>query len=240
KPCVVQVPLGDRTVLVQVWEVRLGRVRLLLLDTGVEPNQPWDRELTARLDGGGQGARLQQEIVLGLGGVLALRALGLTPAVWHRNEGHAAFVILQLMRDLIAAGSSWESALVDVRRSTVFTTHTPVPAGHDAFPFHMVEKHLAGCWGTLGEHRERFFALGEYDNGGGSLFNMTALALRSSGAINAVSRLHGEVTRAMWAPIWPGTPPEQVPVTSLTNGVHAATWVSPDMSALFDRYLGSD
>ena len=134
KPCVVQVPLGDRSVLVQVWEVRLGRVRLLLLDTDVAPNQPWDRELTARLYGGGQDTRLQQEIVLGLGGVLALRAMGLTPGVWHLNEGHAAFVILQRMRDLLAAGSTWETALVEVRRSTVFTTHTPVPAGHDAFP----------------------------------------------------------------------------------------------------------
>src|SRR5690606_32858862 len=135
---------------------------------------------------------------------------------------------------------SFDEALEDVRRTTVFTTHTPVPAGHDAFPFHMVEKHLAGCWGTLGEHRARFPALGEYDNGRGAQCNMTALALRSSGAVSAVSRLHGEVTRSMWAPIWPGTAPEQAPVTSVTNGVHAPTWISPDMSALFDRHLGSD
>lgn len=240
QPCVTAVPLGDRSVLAAVWCVQLGRVTLYLLDTDLEENAPWDRQLSARLYGGDRETRVQQEIILGIGGVRVLRAMGVQPAVYHLNEGHAAFVVLQRIRDLIEAGLSFDEALEEVRRTTVFTTHTPVPAGHDAFPFHMVEKHLAGCWGTLGEHRERFFALGEYDNGGGSLFNMTALALRSSGAINAVSRLHGEVTRAMWAPIWPGTPPEQVPVTSLTNGVHAATWVSPDMSALFDRYLGSD
>ena len=138
---------ATRSVLVQVWEVRLGRVRLLLLDTDLEQNAPWDRELSARLYGGGPDTRLQQEIVLGLGGVLALRALGLTPAVWHLNEGHAAFVVLQRMRDLLAAGQTWEDALAEVRRTTVFTTHTPVPAGHDAFPFHLVEQHLAELLG---------------------------------------------------------------------------------------------
>ena len=172
KPCVVAVPLGTRTVLVQVWQVRLGRVRLLLLDTNLEANQPWDRELTARLYGGGQDTRLQQEIVLGLGGVLALRALGLSPAVWHLNEGHAAFVVLQRLRDMHASGTSWEEALVEVRRTTVFTTHTPVPAGHDAFPFHLVEQQLASCWGSMGAERDDFLALGTYDNGAGSQFNI--------------------------------------------------------------------
>src|SRR5499427_8809895 len=151
QPCVVLVPLGTRNVVVQVWEVRLGRVRLVLLDTDREENQPWDRELSARLYGGGQDTRLQQEIVLGLGGVLALRALGLSPAVWHLNEGHAAFVVLQRMRDLLATGQSWDEALAEVRRTTVFTTHTPVPAGHDVFPFQLVEQYLAGTWGSLGD-----------------------------------------------------------------------------------------
>jgi starch phosphorylase len=239
KPCVVQVPLGTRTVLVQVWEVRLGRVRLILLDTDMEQNQPWDRELTARLYGGGQDTRLQQEIVLGLGGVLALRALGLTPGVWHLNEGHAAFVILQRLRDLLAAGTSWEDALVEVRRSTVFTTHTPVPAGHDAFPFHLVEQHLAGCWGSMGEERDHFLALGTYDNGQGPQFNMTALAMRSAGAINAVSQLHGEVTREMFAPLWPDLAINDRPVGAITNGVHVPTWVAGDLAKLFDRHMGA-
>jgi starch phosphorylase len=240
KPCVVLVPLGTRSVLVKVWEVRLGRVRLLLLDTDLEENAAWDRELSARLYGGGQDTRLQQEILLGLGGVLALRTLGVQPAVWHLNEGHAAFVVLQRMRDMLSAGKTWEVALVEVRRTTVFTTHTPVPAGHDAFPFHLVEQHLAGCWGSMGEHREGFLALGNYDNGAGPQFNMTALAMRSAGAINAVSQLHGQVTRDMFAPLWPDMPAGDRPVGAITNGVHVPTWISNEMTRLFDRHLGRD
>jgi starch phosphorylase len=239
KPCIVQVPLGDRTVLVQVWEVRLGRVRLVLLDTDLDQNQPWDRELSARLYGGGQDTRLQQEIVLGLGGVLALRALGYSPAAWHLNEGHAAFVILQRLRDLMAGGATWEDALVEVRRSTVFTTHTPVPAGHDAFPFHLIEQHLAGSWGSMGAERDHFMALGTYDNGGGPQFNMTALAMRSAGAVNAVSQLHGKVTREMFAPLWPDLDVDDRPVGAITNGVHVPTWVAGDLARLFDRHLGA-
>jgi len=239
RPCVVMVPLATRSVLVQVWQVRLGRVRLLLLDTDLEQNEPWDRELSARLYGGGQDTRLQQEIVLGLGGVLALRALGLTPSVWHLNEGHAAFVILQRLRDFLAGGMSWEDALVEVRRTTVFTTHTPVPAGHDAFPFHLVEQQLAGCWGSMNGHAELFRELGQYDNGNGPQFNMTALAMRSAGAINAVSQLHGRVTRDMFAPLWPDEPADDRPVGTITNGVHVPTWVSAQMAALFERHLSS-
>jgi starch phosphorylase len=240
QPCIVMVPLGSRNVLVQVWQVRLARVRLFLLDTDLPENQAWDRELSARLYGGGHDTRLQQEIVLGLGGVLALRALGITPAVWHLNEGHAAFVVLQRIRDLLSTGHRWEAALDEVRRTTVFTTHTPVPAGHDAFPFNLVEQHLSGCWGSLGEHRDEFLALGNYDNGSGNgpQFNMTALAMRSAGAINGVSKLHGEVTREMFAPLWPDVAKEDRPVRTITNGVHAPTWVSTELTALFDRYLG--
>ena len=172
KPCITAVPLGNRTVLVAVWRVRLGRVTLYLLDTDLEENAPWDRELSARLYGGDRETRVQQEIILGIGGVRVLKAMGVSPAVYHLNEGHAAFVVLQRIRDLCETGSSFDDALEDVRRSTVFTTHTPVAAGHDAFPFHLVETHLAGAWGDLGVHRERFFALGHYDNGGGPMFNM--------------------------------------------------------------------
>jgi starch phosphorylase len=240
KPCVTAVPLGDRTVLVAVWRVRLGRVKLYLLDTDLEENAPWDRELSARLYGGDRETRIQQEIILGIGGVRALRALGSDPAVFHLNEGHAAFVVLQRIRDLIEAGSTFDAALEEIRASTVFTTHTPVPAGHDAFPFYIVEKHLAGCWGTLGAHRDRFLALGSYDNGAGPQFNMTALALRSAAKVNAVSRLHGEVTRDMWAPMWPDVAPNDRPVAALTNGVHLPTWLSAEICDLFTRHLGSD
>jgi starch phosphorylase len=234
---VLAVPLGNRSVLVSVWEVKLGGVKLYLLDTNLEENAPWDRELSARLYGGDREMRVQQEIILGIGGVRVLRALGYDPGVWHLNEGHAAFVVLQRIRELLEQGLRFDEALEAVRRSTVFTTHTPVPAGHDAFPFHLVETHLAGCWGSLGEHREDFLALGRYDNGGGTQFNMTALALRSSSKVNGVSMLHGEVTRDMWGPIWPESDLAERPVTSITNGVHLPTWIAADMKRLFDRYV---
>jgi starch phosphorylase len=236
-PCIVPVPLGNRSVLVQVWRVRLGRVKLYLLDTDLEENAPWDRDLSARLYGGDRETRIQQEIILGVGGVRALRALGSSPAVWHLNEGHAAFVVLQRIRDLIETGLSFDQALEDVRRTTIFTTHTPVPAGHDAFPFNLVETHLAGCWGTLGAYRDRFLQLGAYDNGAGMQFNMTALALRTANGVNAVSQLHGVVTREMWGPIWPGTPEAERPVRAITNGVHMPTWLSHEMTRLFDKHF---
>ena len=239
-PCVVAVPLGNRSVLAQVWRIRMGRVTLLLLDTDLEENAPWDRELSARLYGGDRETRIQQEVILGVGGVRVLRAMGYDPAAWHLNEGHAAFVVLQRIREYIEQGRSFEDALADVRRTTIFTTHTPVAAGHDAFPFQLVEQHLAGCWGDLGGHRDDFMALGLYDNGTGPLFNMTALALRTAGFTNAVSKLHRDVTADMWGPIWPGAAHADRPVAAITNGVHVPTWVSPPMAALFDRYLGSD
>ncbi|OFW02497.1 MAG: alpha-glucan phosphorylase [Acidobacteria bacterium RIFCSPLOWO2_02_FULL_68_18] len=240
KPCVTAVPLGSRTVLLAVWRVRAGRVTLYLLDTDLEENAPWDRDLSARLYGGDRETRVQQEILLGVGGVRALKAVGITPAVYHLNEGHAAFAVLQRIRDLCETGWAFEAALEEVRRTTVFTTHTPVAAGHDTFPFHLVEKHLTGAWGEFGPYREKFFALAHHDTGDGPMFNMTALALRTAGATNAVSALHGEVTRRMWSAIWPGTLPERLPVRSVTNGVHASTWISAEIRALLDRYLGPD
>src|SRR6185436_162311 len=178
--------------------------------------------------------------ILGIGGVRTLRALGVEPAVFHLNEGHAGFVVLQRIRDLIEHGATFDAAVDEFRRTTIFTTHTPVPAGHDAFPFHLVETHLAGAWGTLGSNRERFLALGAYDNGSGSQFNMTALAIRSAGSTNAVSQLHGEVTRAMFAPMWPDLAEAARPVTAVTNGVHIPTWIASELSTLFSSYLGAD
>jgi starch phosphorylase len=240
RPCITAVPLGTRTVLVAAWRVRVGRVKLYLLDTDLEENAPWDRELSARLYGGDRETRCMQEIILGIGGVRVLKAMGSDPAVYHLNEGHAAFVVLQRIRDLCEAGWNFDAALEHVRRTTVFTTHTPVPAGHDAFPFHLVETHLAGAWGDLGGYRDRFMALGHHDSGGGAMFNMTALALRTAGAVNGVSRLHGEVTRQMWHTIWPETPYEQLPIRSITNGVHVPTWMSSEISALLMKHLGPD
>ena len=232
-PCSITVPLGDRAVRVTVWRVRAGRVMLYLLDTDVDQNAGVDRELSARLYGGGRDGRLQQEIILGIGGVQALRALDIAPAAWHLNEGHAAFVGLQRMHDSLTQGLSFTAALELVRASTVFTTHTPVPAGHDAFAFDLVEQHLAGCWGGLGAHRDAFLRLGHHDSGSGPLFNMTALAMRTAGSVNAVSKLHGTVTREMWASL-------DQPVQTITNGVHVPTWLAPDLASFFDRRLGLD
>ena len=240
KPCVTAVPLGNRTVLAAVWRVRVGRVKLFLLDTDLEENAPWDRELSARLYGGDRETRVQQEIILGIGGVRVLKMMGIAPAVYHLNEGHAGFVVLQRIRDFCEQGRTFEAALDEVRRTTVFTTHTPVAAGHDAFPFHLVETHLAGAWGDLGAYREQFLALGHHDNGAGPMFNMTALALRAAGAVNGVSQLHGEVTKQMWQSIWPGTPYEKLPIKAITNGVHVPTWMSSEIAALLEKHLGGD
>src|SRR5687767_13212749 len=238
KPCIVAVPLGNRSVLVSVWLVRLGRVKLYLLDTDLEENAPWDRELSARLYGGDRETRIQQEIILGIGGVRALKAVGARPNVWHLNEGHAAFVVLQRIRDFIEAGQTFEAALEEVRRTTVFTTHTPVPAGHDAFPFNLVEKYLSNYWGQIGLDRDRFLALGAHREPWGEVFHMTVLALGMAGKCNGVSKTHGEISRRMWQRLWPDTPVEHVPITAITNGVHTPTWVAPELDRLYGKYLG--
>ena len=181
KPCIIAVPLGQRTVLVSVWHVKLGHTHLYLLDTDLEENAPWDRELSARLYGGDRETRIQQEIILGIGGVRALRALGIDPAVWHLNEGHAGFVVLQRIHEFLEQGllvRRRARAKCAGARSSPRTRRCP-PATTPSRST-MVETHLAGCWGHLGDHREDFLALGRHDNGHGTLFNMTALALRSA------------------------------------------------------------
>jgi starch phosphorylase len=238
-PSLIEVPLGRGTVRVAVWQVQMGRVRVLLLDTDVPENSSLDRELSSRLYVNDRESRLRQEIVLGVGGVRSLRALGYNPSVWHLNEGHTAFVVLERIRELVQAGGSFVAALKQVRATTVFTTHTPVPAGHDVFPFHLVDNQLARFWETAGERRNTFLALGSHD-GADNMFNMTAVALRGAAAINAVSRRHREVTSQMWASFWPGVPDEERPVRTVTNGVHVPTWIAPAMADLFVRWLGKD
>jgi starch phosphorylase len=221
---------------VQVWEVRVGRVHLYLMDTNVPQNDPWNRDLSARLYGGDQETRIRQEVVLGLGGVRVLRALGVTPSAWHMNEGHSAFLVLERLRELMKAGHSLDEAADLVRRATVFTTHTPVPAGHDAFPFHLVEEYLGHFWQDMGIDRERFMELGRHED----RFNMTVLALRLAGKTNGVSQLHGEVSRKMWQSVWPDRSAEDVPIAGITNGVHVPSWISTELKGLYAEYLGED
>jgi glycogen phosphorylase len=223
-------------VFVEVWRVTLGSVPLYLMDTDFEQNAPIDRELSARLYGGDKEHRIRQEMVLGIGGVRVLRALGIQPNVFHANEGHTAFMLIERVRELVKSGQSFEDAAEQIRSSSIFTTHTPVPAGHDTFPFHMMEKHFSGYWDELGLTKQQFMDLGKF----GDSFNMTVLALRVAGWRNAVSRLHGRVTRRMWHVVWPELSEDNVPITYVTNGVHAATWIAPELGLLFDRYLGPE
>jgi glycogen phosphorylase len=240
RPLVVPLQLPDRLLHVQVSVVRVGRVLLYLMDTDLDSNPPWERELTARLYGGDQETRLLQEILLGIGGVRVLRALGVKPGMWHANEGHSAFMLVERVRELVEAGTPFEAAVTAVRRSSVFTTHTPVPAGHDAFPFALLDKYLAAYWPTLGLDRERFLSLGAHRESWGTAFNMSALAFRLSGRQSAVSRKHAEVSRLMWHDLWPDRRPDQAPIVAVTNGVHLPSWLAPEFAALFREHLGPD
>ncbi len=233
---ILQVTLRGTPVQVQVWQVRVGRVNIYLMDANVPENAPWDRDLTARLYGGDQETRIRQEMVLGLGGVRLLRALGIDPSAWHMNEGHSAFLVMERLRELVQGGSSFDQAMETVRQTTVFTTHTPVPAGHDAFPYHLMDEYFGRYWQEMGISREQFLGLGEYEG----RFNMTVLALRLAGRSNGVSQLHGEVSRRMWQPVWPDRPVEEVPIGAITNGVHVPSWISTTLKDLFAESLGQD
>jgi len=239
-PCQIAVEVGDRLVQLLVWQVRVGRAILYLIDTDMPDNAPKDRELSARLYGGDQEVRLCQEILLGIGGVRIVQALGLSPAVWHANEGHSAFLTLERIRKLMQEGLAFDQAAKTVRRTTVFTTHTPVPAGHDIFPHELMTNYFSQYWPQLGLSREEFFHLGEHPETPWAGFNMTALAMRMSDHRNGVSREHGRVSRTMWQCLWPGVPEHLIPIRSLTNGVHAPTWIASEMNELYSKHLGPD
>lgn len=236
----VSVTLADRPVYARIWNVQVGRVNLYLMDTDVDENDPWNRELSARLYSGDGEVRVRQEILLGIGGVRALRTLGVAPRVWHMNEGHSAFLVLELIRERVRQGATFEEALAQTRQQTVFTTHTPVPAGHDAFPFHMMEQYFSDYWEELDLGREQFLSLGRHEEAWGTAFNMTVLALRTSGVVNGVSKLHGEVSRKMWQSVWPDRDVDDIPIQHITNGVHLPTWLPSETQALFNKYLGPE
>jgi starch phosphorylase len=240
KPLVVSVTLPEREVFLKVWRIDVGRVPLYLLDANIPPNRPEDRGITAQLYGGDQHTRIQQEIILGIGGIRALKALGKTPTVCHMNEGHAAFTGLERIRTLMAEQKlDFDSALEAVKAGTCFTTHTPVPAGNDAFPMQMIEQYLGDYMAKMGVDRARLAELGrQHPTNEQEPFGMTVLALHLANVSNGVSKLHGVVSRKMWKDLWPELPTSEVPITSITNGVHTQSWLSPEIAQLYDRYLG--
>ncbi len=239
---VISVELPGRTVFAKVWKVQIGRIPLYLLDTDIHQNAPDDRRFSAQLYGGDQDMRITQEILLGIGGVRALRAMGYAPSVWHMNEGHSAFLNLERCREIVQTkGLTFYEALEAAAANSIFTTHTPVPAGNDAFTFDMMERYFHRFWGALGLNREEFVALGRHDQPAGlPLFSLTVLALRLSRQANGVSKLHGEVSRRIWRDLWPSVPTSEVPITSITNGIHTETWLAPELATLLDTHLGKN
>lgn len=236
RPLIIEVTVGGRQVYAKAWSVKVGSVTLFLLNTDVELNTDEDRRLTDTLYPSDQEIRIRQEMILGIGGARLLAALGIQPDVWHMNEGHSAFLALERIRMLSAEGVPFETALEAVKASTVFTTHTPVPAGHDVFSIDMMDRYFYDYYWQLGTDRDQILSLGRLDG----MFNMTRLAVNTSSKVNGVSKLHGEVTRDLFHRWMPHIPQQDIPVDSVTNGVHMETWLSDGMKRLFDRHLPSD
>ena len=236
----VHVNLQGRDVQLRAWQVKVGRVNVYLLDTDMPENDPADRDLLIRLYGGDQRTRIAQEIILGIGGVRMLRALGISPTTWHMNEGHSAFMALERCRELVERGLSFDEAREVVTAGTVFTVHTPVAAGNDVFPFELISSFFSGYWGSLSLSQQQFFDLARHDHGWGPAFSMPALALRFSSGRNGVAELHGDTSRRIWNSLWPEVPTEEVPITHITNGVHAPTWVAPEIRELAGTVLPDD
>jgi starch phosphorylase len=237
---IADVQLGDIALNIAVWQVRVGRTNIYLLDTNLDANPEPYRQLSARLYVADQERRLRQEIVLGIGGVRVLRALNINPVIWHANEGHTAFMMLERVREEVTKGASFAKAVSRVQSTTVFSTHTPVLAGHDVFPSYLIEKYLSSYWESMGIDRQTFLQLGQHDGSGTWDFNMSALSMRLANQRCAVSQLHGKVTRRMWQGLWPDVPEEQVPISYVTNGIHVPTWIAPELYYLLQKYLGND
>ncbi len=228
-----------RRIYLKVWEINVGRIKLYLMDSDIDVNNSEDRNTTARLYGGDQEMRIRQEIILGMGGVSLLRRLGLTPTVYHMNEGHSAFLNLELIKNTIKEKQvSFEVAKDIATSKTVFTTHTPVPAGNDIFPIGLVEKYFKDFWPRLGLTREQFLKLGMKPGEGLEQgFNMGIFALKIAGKKNGVSKLHGEVSRELFADVWPHIAPSESPITYVTNGIHTCSWLAPKLKELYNKYL---
>ncbi|MBY0587239.1 alpha-glucan family phosphorylase [bacterium] len=242
EPIKIGVEYPGRTVKAQIWRIPIGRVSLYILDCNVPENSPEDREITAQLYGGDQDMRVRQEMMLGIGGLRAIRAIGIEPTICHMNEGHSAFLALErTLTTMERSGVDFESAREVVAAGCVFTTHTPVEAGNDMFPPYLVDQYLAPYYHRLGIDKERFLGLGRqnpFDRA--EPFCMTVLAIRFANFANGVSKLHGKVSRKMWKKIWPDVPEADLPIRSITNGVHIKSFLCAEMSSLYDRYLGPD
>jgi starch phosphorylase len=240
RPLLVGVQMPGREVLARIWRIQVGRVPLYLLDTNIAQNTPDDRNITAQLYGGDHETRIRQEIVLGIGGFRALKAMGKEPTVCHMNEGHSAFCGLERMRQLIETKKyDFSTAFEAVKAGNCFTTHTPVPAGNEVFPPAMIENYLGDYMRAMHLDRQTFLGLGRQNvRDEGEQFGMTVLAIKLSNTSNGVSKLHGDVSRKMWKTIWPDLPEVEVPIGSVTNGVHTQSWLAPEIALLYDRYLG--
>ncbi len=236
---VIKVPFIDPPIHVAVWKVAIGRISLYLVDTDIDINDPWNRSIAYHLYIGDIEQRLRQEIVLGIGGSEILKTLGIKHSVLHLNEGHSAFALLERIRERVEEGMSFDKAAEQVRKTSVFTTHTPVTAGHDIFPFHLMDKYFSHYYPILGLSRESFLQLGVNPKETTAGFNMTAFALKMSSYRNGVSKKHGEVARHMWQALWPDKKEEDVPIDSITNGIHVPTWTEPKIELLFNKYLGA-
>jgi len=238
-PLIIEVEYPGRLVKARVWKIQVGRVPLYLLDTDFDGNEPDDREITGQLYGGDRDMRVRQEVLLGMGGVSALHAMGIWPSVYHMNEGHSAFMTLQRIRDLVKEGVKIQHAKEAVKAASVFTTHTPVPAGNDMFAHDLMERYFSKWCSDVGMSLNDLLALGRQNPADErEPFCMTVLAIKLSSGSNGVSKLHGEVARGMWARTFPGIPEDEVPIISITNGVHPRFWVSRDLQVVYERYLG--
>ena len=236
----ISVPILDREVFTRLWELRVGRVNVYLLDTDIPENTAEDRLITAELYGGDLEMRMRQEVMLGIGGVKALTALGIQPDVFHMNEGHSAFLALERIRlNVVEKKLDFYSALQVVAAANVFTTHTPVPAGQDSFSREMMLKYFGKFAKELNIPFDELFSFGQTRLNPNDPLSMTILALRLSRHANGVSKLHGEVTRSLWKDVWSGVPVHEVPITSITNGVHTKTWMAPEFAALYRKHLGA-
>ena len=239
-PVSVTVHMFGRDVAIQSWRGKVGSVEVVLLDVDVHANQPDDRVILQRLYGGDHRTRIAQEMVLGVGGVRMLRALGIAPTGWHMNEGHSAFMALERCRELVESGLTFQQAREVVVANTNFTVHTPVAAGNDAFSFDLVNQCFGGYWGSLGLKQNEFHDLGRADHGWGAVFSMPALALRFASGRNGVAELHGDTSRRIWSTLWPEVPVDEVPISHVTNGVHVSTWMAPAIQELVARTVGDE